>query len=309
MTTSRMIRIGTRGSALARWQANWVAEQLTANGVQVELVHISTRGDVQQQGPIGAIGTQGVFTKEIQNALLDERVDLAVHSLKDLPTDPVPGLQLSAVPPRASYRDALLTVEGALLAELPQGARVGTGSLRRRAQLLRMRPDLKLLDVRGNVDTRLEKLRAGEYDALVLAEAGLMRLGLSQHITELLPTELVLPAVGQGALGLETRSDDSATIAALQSISHAESFAAVQAERSLLAALRGGCLAPVAALGEHVAGKLQLTARVLSHDGQQALTVTHSAASEEALALGERVAEELLSQGAAQLIQQARDAQ
>jgi hydroxymethylbilane synthase len=208
---TNQVRIGTRGSPLARWQAEWVAARLAESGVDVVLVPIATQGDIQQRGPIGEIGTLGVFTKEIQRALLDRQVDLAVHSLKDLPTEPVEGLCLAAVPKRGPHGDVLISREGQSFAELPPGATIGTGSSRRRSQLWHARPDLKMLDVRGNVDTRLRKLQEGQYDALVLAEAGVTRLELRQHITEVLPQSLILPAVGQGALGLETRVDDERT--------------------------------------------------------------------------------------------------
>jgi hydroxymethylbilane synthase len=300
------IRIGTRGSALARWQAEWVASRLTELNVEVSLVPITTSGDVQQKGPVEMIGTRGVFTKEIQRELLEGRVDLAVHSLKDLPTEPVPGLCLAAVPERAPVSDVLVSRKYASLAELPQEALVGTGSLRRRAQLLHVRPDLKTLEIRGNVDTRLRKLDQGEYDAILLAEAGLRRLGLVQHITEILPASVSLPAVGQGALGLEARDDDAPTRQVLARLDHPPSHAAVLAERAMLAALQGGCLAPIAAWGRMEADGLVLTGRVLDGDGSRRLETTLSGTAEAAEDLGRRVAAELIEQGAADLIQSAR---
>jgi len=300
-----VIRIGTRASALARWQAEWVAARLKELGVEVVLVPIATRGD-RQQGPIGSLGGRGVFTREIQRGLLDERIDLAVHSLKDLPTEGVEGLCLTAVPERAAAGDALVCRRHGGLADLPRGAVLGTGSLRRRAQLLHVRPDLRTKDVRGNVDTRLRKLEQGEYDALVLAEAGLQRLGLTRHITQLLPMSIMLPAIGQGALGLETRRDDLATREVLQQLNHGPTRAAVLAERSMLAALEGGCLAPIAAWGRLEAERLTLTGRVISVDGRQMLEVTLVEDRAEAVGLGKRVAEELISQGAAELIRAAR---
>ncbi len=193
-TNSPRLRLGTRSSPLARWQADWVAARLQERGVTVEMVLISTQGDQQQSGPIGAIGVTGVFTKEIQRALLDGRIDLAVHSLKDLPTETVAGLCLAAVPEREAPGDALLSRKGESFESLPDGARVGTGSPRRRAQLWHARPTLDMQDVRGNVDTRLRKLDEGQYDALVLAESGLRRLGLAERITQILPKTLILPA-------------------------------------------------------------------------------------------------------------------
>ena len=194
--SSPHLRLGTRNSPLARWQAEWVAARLTALGVAVELVPITTQGDVKS-GPLGQIGGMGLFTKELQRALLDNQIDLAVHSLKDLPTEPVVGLALAAVPERESTADVLLTTKYGSLESLPKGAKVGTGSLRRKSQLLHARPDLAIEDIRGNVETRVRKLDDGEYDAIVLAEAGLKRLGLAHRITQVLPQSLMLPAVGQ----------------------------------------------------------------------------------------------------------------
>ncbi len=208
------LRLGTRASLLAQWQANWVTAELRQRGFEVELVPITTSGD-QQQTASGPIAGTGIFTKEIQRELLDERIDLAVHSLKDLPTETVPGLALAAVPQRAPVADALVCDRFDCLELLPPGAVVGTGSLRRRAQLLNYRPDLEMRDIRGNVDTRLRKLHEGHYEAIILAQAGLERLALAKHITQVLPLSLMLPAVGQGALGIEARAHDTATREAL----------------------------------------------------------------------------------------------
>lgn len=304
-----ILRIGTRHSPLALWQAEWVATGLRAAGIEVELVHITTQGDVRQRGPIEQIGT-GVFTKEIQRALLDNQVDLAVHSLKDLPTEPIEGLCLAAVPQRAPVGDVLVSREGLLLAELPPGVIIGTGSSRRRSQLLHARPDLRMADIRGNVDSRLRKVQEGLYDAIVLAQAGLERLQLSAHITQQLPLTIMLPAVGQGALGLETRAADASTRETIALLDHPPTHQAVLAERGLLAALLGGCLAPVGAWGRIEAdGLLHLTAAVLSGDGRQRLSVEVSAQPAEGIALGHRAAEELLAQGAAELIRAARHAE
>jgi hydroxymethylbilane synthase len=292
---------------LARWQANWVAEQLRNKLVEVELVPIATAGDRDQQGPIGAIGTVGVFTKELQRALLDGRIDLAVHSLKDLPTESVEGLSLAAVPPRDSAGDALLSRDQLRLAELPRGAKVGTGSLRRQSQLLFARPDLQVAEIRGNVETRIARLRDGQFDAIVLAEAGLTRLGLRDQIAEILPRSLMLPAVGQGALGLEARTDDVSARLVVEQLDDGDTHAAVLAERSLLAALRGGCLAPVGAWARvEQDGDLRLTAAVLSRDGGQRLCAETVDQAIKAESLGRRVAAELLAQGAASLIASSR---
>ena len=291
--------------ALARWQADWVAGELAKLGVGVEMVHISTQGDVSAR-PLGAIGGQGVFTKELQRALLDGAIDLAVHSLKDLPTERVPGLQLAAVPARESTRDVLVSRVADDFEGLPPGARIGTGSIRRRAQLLHARPDLQVTEIRGNVDTRLRKLDEGQYEAIVLAEAGLKRLGLGERITQILPIELMLSAVGQGALGIEARCDDDRTLQVLAQLDHPGTHSAVLAERALLAALRAGCLAPVGAWARVDDDRLQLDAVVLSHDGRDRLSVSLSGPREQAESLGQQAAADLLTQGAAELIAASR---
>lgn len=298
------LRLGTRASALARWQAEWVAAELARRAeVAVELVPIASQGDQDQVRPIGALGTQGVFTKALEDALLAGTIDLAVHSLKDLPTEPVAGLVLAAVPARESVADVLLALGERTLAELPPGAVVGTGSLRRRAQLLRARADLDIRDVRGNVDTRLRKLTSGEYAALVLARAGLTRLGRLEHLAEELPSRVMLPAVGQGALGLETRADDQTTRDVLAVLDDAAAHAAVRAERQMLATLRGGCLAPVAGWARPSdEGQLRLNGRVLSPDGQRMVESEATGPADDPEGLGQRVAEHLLAQGASELI-------
>ncbi len=306
-TPAAKLKLGTRASALARWQADWVAGQLTVLGVEVGMVPIRTQGDAQQTGPIGAIGSQGVFTKEIQRALLAGEIDIAVHSLKDLPTDPVAGLMLAAVPAREAVDDVLVNNNAWTLDTLPEGAVVGTGSTRRQAQLRHARPDLEMRDIRGNVDTRLRKLDEGQYDAIVLAVAGLRRLRLTDRIGSLLPKKTVLPAVGQGALGIECRANDLAVQAALNPLDDAETHQAVLAERALLAALRGGCLAPVGAWARLEQDVLRLEGRVLSLDGTVCLAADLSAPSEQAVDLGERVAALLIEQGAREVIDGARD--
>lgn len=302
------LRLGTRGSALARWQADWVTECLTDMGIEVEQVSISTRGDRDQRGPVERIGTQGVFTKEIQRALLQDRIDLAVHSLKDLPTEPVAGLVLAAVPARAPVEDMLVARAADSLDGLPDGAIVGTGSLRRRTQLLHVRPGLDFRPIRGNVDTRLAKVERGEYDAIVLARAGLQRLNLAERASCCLPLEIVLPAVGQGALGIEARRDDRATLEALAALDDPQTHAAVLSERAMLAALHGGCMAPIAAWARPSNGQLLLTGRVMSLDGARRLEVSVLGAFEDPHVLGQRAAEGLLSEGGAALIGEARQA-
>jgi hydroxymethylbilane synthase len=295
------LRIGTRASALARWQAEWVSARLRERGVEIELVPIATTGD-QQQGAIEAIGGQGIFTKEIQRALLDNRIDLAVHSLKDLPTCAVPGLCVTAVPERAAAGDALVCRKWASIGELPKGATVGTSSLRRQAQLRHFRRDLQTKEIRGNVDTRLRKLDQGEYDAIILAEAGLRRLGLAERIAEIVPMRLMLPAVGQGALALETRSGDDDVRRIVMPLDHPPTHTAILAERAMLTALQGGCLAPIAGLARVAGERLTLTGRVVGRDGNRMLENTQEGLAAEPAALGERVAEALLKQGAGALI-------
>ncbi len=300
------IRLGTRASNLARRQADWVAAQLRRQDVEVELVPITTTGDVQPES-IKKIGAQGVFTKELQRALLDGRIDLAVHSLKDLPTDEAPGLCLASVPTRAPAGDVLVCPNYGSLDELPKAATIGTGSLRRRAQLLHKRDDLQINDIRGNVDTRLRKVLDGECDALVLAQSGLQRLGLERRITQVLPMSIVLPAVGQGALGLETRCDDAETRETVRPLNHPPTHRAVLAERAMLSALNGGCLAPVAAWARMENDRLTLTGRVLSTDGVEMLEETLSASPAETVELGRKVAKVLLSRGADRLIRASRE--
>lgn len=300
------LRIGTRASKLARWQSDWVAAELTKRGHAIEIVEITTQGDTQQQGSVASLGLQGVFTKEIQSALLEEKVDIAVHSLKDLPTETVAGLKLGAVPPRENPADALVSRSGKL-AELTAGARVGTGSTRRRAQLLAARHDLEVLGIRGNVDTRLRKLDEGEYDAIVLASAGLTRLGCADRITERFGPLTMLPAPGQGALGLECRADDQALIAALAELDDRITHQATLAERSMLAELDGGCSAPVAAWGRLEEDQLRLEGLVASLDGVDVLRASTIGKLDDAEEIGRIAAEQLLDLGAARIIDAARE--
>ncbi len=312
-----LIRLGTRQSALALWQAEYVSNSLRSLGHEVQLVKITTSGDVSTT-PLGESGGQGVFTKEIQRALLDNRCDLAVHSLKDLPTEVIPELTLAAVPPREDTADCLLS-NGRLLADLPLGSTIGTGSPRRKASLLNVRPDLVVKDIRGNVGTRIGKLNDGQYDAIVLAFAGLHRLGLQSRITQKFSLDEMLPAVGQAALGLETRSDDAITIEAVKQLDHLPTHAAVISERTLLRSLRAGCLAPLACNAVLLEGSIRILARVFSPDGKQKIELTHmiqhglemsgSINERELLLVAERLGGEaaqlLAEQGATELIHQA----
>lgn len=294
------MKLGTRGSQLARWQAEWVRDRLTENGVRAEIVVIKTRGDAEVDRPLHELEGKGFFTKEIEDALLDGRIDVAVHSLKDLPTQLPHGLTLAAVPRRHDPREALVSAgAGATrLADLPPGARVGTSSLRRITQVRYLRPDLQVVPLRGNVPTRVRKVEAGDgCDAALLALAGLERLALAERATPIDPLE-VMPAPGQGALGLEVRADDQPTQEALRPLADAASAQAVAAERAVLAALGGGCQAPVAAW---VNGR-RLFGRVTAADG----AVQHTASAEidpaRPEAAGEAVARLLEQGGAASLL-------
>jgi hydroxymethylbilane synthase len=294
------IRIGTRGSALARWQAEHVAARLreASPGLQVELRIIKTTGDKILDVPLAKVGGKGLFVKEIEEALQRHEVDLAVHSIKDVPTELVSGLGLAAIPEREDPRDALCSRLPGGLAGLPRGARVGTSSLRRRCQLLHLRPDLEILELRGNVDTRLGKLDAGSYDAVVLAAAGLRRLGRIDRASELLEPETMLPAVGQGALGLETRLDDRELNLLCEELHHAPTGTRVRAERALLARLGGGCQVPVAAHARIEEGALRLDALIGHPSGEpffRDLLIGELADPE---ALGAELAGRLLARGA-----------
>jgi len=300
----KALRIGTRGSALALWQARSIARALReATGIEPEIVIIKTSGDKFQQTSFSQIGTKGIFIKELEDALLEERIDLAVHSMKDVPTEMPAGLTIAAISKREDVRDALLSSSGATLASLPQGARVGTSSLRRQSQLLYARRDLRLLELRGNVDTRIEKLKRGDYDAIVLAKAGLDRLGLSGNISEVLPHDVSLPAAGQGAIGIEARTGDAETLRVLTALEDAETRSAVTAERSALAGLGGGCQVPIGAWGRVENGKLALDVAVLSPDGKQRMWEKDSGSPEAAEAIGKRIAQKLRDGGAAALLE------
>ncbi len=308
MNASTGVRIGTRGSPLARWQADWVADRLREAhpGLAVTLVEIKTHGDRDRNTPLAQIGGLGLFTKEIQRALLDGQVDLAVHSLKDLPTRGPDALTLGAIPVREAIGDALIAPRHRTLDALPAGATVGTGSLRRRAQLLHLRPDLNVVGLRGNVETRLNQALDGALDAVLLAEAGLVRLGLDPKISERLGPPRFLPAVGQGALGIECRADDSRVLGLLRALDHPPTRRAVVAERSALADLEGGCMIPLGAWGrDHDAGALALDVAVFSTDGRERLQATLTGPADAPDDLGREVARLLRGQGAEALL--ARD--
>lgn len=307
-TNSRTIRIGTRGSRLARWQSEWVASCLRSlhPGLVIELVEIKTQGDRDRNSPLAAIGGMGLFTKEIQRALADGAVEIAVHSLKDLPTRGPEGLMLGAVPPREDVADALIAPEHRTLDALPSGARVGTSSQRRRAQLLHLRPDLDVVNLRGNVETRLGHALDGRLEAVMLAEAGLNRLGLANHITDRLGPPRFLPAVGQGALGIECRSDDVVTRAILAPLDDPATRAAVLAERKVLLELEGGCTIPLASWARIVDGVLHLDAAVFDLDGREKVAATVSGPVDDPEGLGVQAADRLRQQGAEAILRRVR---
>ena len=299
------LRIGTRGSTLALWQAHFVRDRLRALAPErrIELVEIQTEGDLIRDVPLVQLGGQGAFTKAIQQALLDNRADIAVHSLKDLPTFTVEGLMLAAVPERGPSGDAFVSRNHRSFASLPAGAVVATSSLRRRAQVLHRRPDLKLIDMRGNVETRLRKLDEQNLDAIILAEAGLDRLGLAGHITEILDHAWMLPAVGQGALGLECRTQDAPTRALLARLNHTQAHASVLAERAMLRGLGGGCAVPIGAATVIAQQSLTLRGVVLPPDGSQRIDAELTGPLADPEALGQQVADILLARGAKELLQ------
>ncbi len=293
-----MLVIASRGSQLALWQARWVSAQLTALGHECRIEIIKTTGDKITDVPLAKVGTKGLFTKEIEEALLDGRADLAVHSLKDLPTELPEGLVLAAVPEREDPRDAVV---GKRLADLPAGAKVGTSSLRRSAQLRKLRPDLTIESVRGILDTRLRKLDEGQYDAILLAAAGLKRLGWGGRIAEILPAETMCSAVGQGALAIETRAS-GAGFDAVQAMDHADTHAAVLAERGVLSALGGGCQVPIGAHATVEGGRLQLLGVVASPDGDEVIRGAAAGAVSAAESLGRALGNELLERGARRIL-------
>lgn len=300
----RTIRIGTRGSVLALTQTHWVEAQLRAVHPEVatELVVIKTTGDKITDVPLARIGGKGLFIKEIEEALLKGEVDLAVHSLKDMPAELPPGCVLGAFPPREDWRDAFLSHKWASLEEIPPGGRVGTGSLRRRVQLLNRRPDLEVVPLRGNVDTRLRKLETENLAAVILAAAGLKRLGLGHLPRRYLGPEEMLPAVGQGVLALEVRADDGEMLELLAPLDHYPTRVTVTAERAFLARLGGGCLVPVAALGELTDGRLSLTGLISDAEGRQVVQDQVAGRPEDAAALGTELAARLLAAGGREIL-------
>jgi hydroxymethylbilane synthase len=311
MTEKRRLRIGTRGSALALWQAEWVKTQLLAAHVElaVELLVIKTTGDKILDVPLAKVGGKGLFVKEIEEALLDGRADLAVHSVKDMPAELPEGLHLAVMPPREDPRDALISRNGAGLQALPHGARVGTSSLRRAAQLLHLRPDLRIETLRGNVDTRLRKLESEGFDAIVLAAAGLKRMELSHVVSEYLEPERMVPAVGQGALGIETRTGDAFTNEMVASLAHQQTMTIVSAERAFLKRLEGGCQVPIGAHATMEGDTLILTGMVADLEGVRLIRKELRGDAQQAEVVGERLAGVILEAGGAEILAELYDNQ
>ncbi len=302
------IHIGTRGSKLALWQANWVQSQLQKQHpeISIQIVIIKTNGDKILDVPLAKVGGKGLFVKEIEEALLDGRIDLAVHSMKDMPADLPEGLTIGAIPNREKSQDVLVSRIGNL-ADMPKGARIGTSSLRRAAQLLWARSDLQIEPLRGNLDTRLRKLDAGNMDAIVLAAAGIRRLGLEHRISEYLSMEVMLPAAGQGALCIETRKDDAKTTELIGSLDDNETRAVVLGERAFLHRLGGSCQVPIAAHGKIEEGHYTLRGLVAEPDGSRVLRSVLSGPVADCQEIGKNLAERLMNQGALAIIEKLQD--
>ena len=300
------IIIGTRGSKLALWQADYIEQRLREEypGLSVTQKRVTTKGDRILDVPLAKIGGKGLFTKELEEEMLSGAIDLAVHSLKDMPAKVPDGLMIAAVTKRLDPGDALVSNRFSSFEELPKGARVGTSSLRRRAQLLCARPDLEMLDLRGNVNTRLRKLDEGEYDAIVLAVAGLKRLGFADRIRQVLPREMVLPAVGQGALAIETREDDRETRDMLAFLRDDDTICCTEAERSFLARVEGGCQVPVGVYATAKGDGLKVEAVIASLDGQRFYRGDVNGTRRDAAKLGENLAEKLLDEGGAEILKE-----
>ena len=300
------IVIGTRSSKLALWQADYVEAKLRERYPELHVVQkrMTTKGDRVLDAPLAKIGGKGLFTKELEQAMLAGEIDLAVHSLKDMPTELPEGLMLAAVTERFDPGDAVVSPRYRTLANLPQGAKVGTSSLRRRAQLLAKRPDLEIVSLRGNVNTRLKKLEEENFDAIILAVAGLKRLGFHDRITEVLPREICLPAVGQGALAIEVRADDAATLAIVAFLNDEATCAAARAERAFLARVEGGCQVPVGVYAEAADAALEMEAVIASIDGERLYRKKKAGSDLDAPAIGRALAEELLAMGGKEILQE-----
>jgi hydroxymethylbilane synthase len=299
-------RIGTRGSQLALYQANWVREKLVQAHphLKVTLIKIKTTGDKIQDAPLAKIGGKGLFVKEIEEALIQRRIDLAVHSIKDVPTEFPRGLHLSAITKREDPRDVFISKDRTLLKDLPRGAKIGTSSLRRQSQLLHFRGDLEMIPLRGNLDTRLRKLETTNLDGIILAYAGVKRLGLVERVTEVLSPEISLPAIGQGALGIETRMDDKEVEENIRFLDDPPSATAIAAERAFLKRLGGGCQVPVAAFGQIVGSNLRIDGMVGAVDGKRLIKHHLEGPVEKAAFLGTQLADILLTRGAKEILEE-----
>lgn len=302
------LRIGTRGSQLALYQAELTRDNLLSqfSELDVEIKVIQTKGDKILDVALSKIGDKGLFTKEIENALLDNQIDIAVHSLKDLPTKLPSGLKLGAVLERGEYRDALVTRDGRKLDELTEHDVIATSSLRRKSSLLRFNKNFKIVDIRGNVNTRIRKMEEGYCDAMIMAAAGLQRLNLESYITEIINPEIIIPAVSQGIIALESRSDDTKTEIYLQAVNHSDTWIAGEAERGFLRAIEGGCQVPVGCLSKTTGEHLFLTGFVASMNGEIYLLETEAGTVNDPRATGEKLAEKLLSRGAAEIMEEIR---
>lgn len=300
-----VIRIGTRGSPLAVWQAEWVRSRLLALHPQykVELTKIKTTGDKILDVPLAQVGGKGLFVKEIETSLLEDRIDLAVHSMKDMPAEIPSGLCIGVFPERENPLDILIARNGYLFEDLPQGARIGSSSLRRGAQVRHIRPDMTVHPLRGNLDTRIRKLDTEGLDAIVLAAAGVKRLGLEARITEYLPETIMLPAIGQGALAIEVRADDNATRDLIAPMDHTDTRLAVESERAFLSRLEGGCQVPIAAHAKIAGHAIELTGLVAEVDGSVLLRDTITGSVDKHEALGVELAEKLLDQGGQEILE------
>lgn len=306
-----ILRLGTRKSKLALTQSNWVKREIELRfpDVEVELVKVTTKGDKILDVPLAKVGGKGLFVKEIEEALLDGRIDFAVHSLKDVPTELPKGLEVSVFPEREDPRDALISKSGAGLKGLPEGARVGTSSLRRMAQLRAVRPDLNIENLRGNLDTRLKKLDEGQYDAILLAVAGLNRMGLADRITEIIAPELILPAIGQGALGIEFRTGDEETRAILSALNHEETSVRVRAERAFLARLEGGCQVPIGAFATLDGDEIELEGFVADERGERVIRRKRRGKRSDPERVGDELGREILDAGGREILKEVYEAQ
>ncbi|MFQ5543435.1 MAG: hydroxymethylbilane synthase [Nitrospiria bacterium] len=300
--SKKRIKIGSRSSRLALWQADWVQAQLQSKGISVEIIKIKTTGDKILDVPLSKVGGKGLFVKEIEEALLRHEIDIAVHSMKDVPGKLPDNLHIAAIPKREDPRDAIISFNSISLTELQKGATVGTSSLRRMSQLLAIRPDIQIVSLRGNLDTRLRKLDEGQFSAILLAAAGLHRMGWGERITEYLAPDHFLPAIGQGALGIECREEDPETNELIAFLNHPETATAVTAERAMLARLEGGCQVPIGGYATMTGDQVTLEGLVASLDGKEIIKTSQTESVSKAEALGVSVAESLLNAGAAQIL-------